>query len=106
MGKFGPKSDQFFQQNQTKIGPKCAPNGKKSDFNRKYNKIHFVWPLITINPSLISCSKQLIISVISLHFGQNQTFGCKIRPFSDLFAQKGPISDQGPRKLDHLGTMV
>ena len=34
LGKFGPISDQFFQQNQTKIGPKCAPNGKKSDFNR------------------------------------------------------------------------
>ena len=101
MGKFGPKSDQFFQQNQTKIGPKCAPNGKNQTLT-----VNFVWPLITINPSLISCSKQLIISVISLHFGQNQTFGCKIRPFSDLFAQKGPISDQGPRKLDHLGTLV
>ena len=39
---FGPKSDHFFQQNQTKIGPKCGPNGKKSDFTRYCKKIHFV----------------------------------------------------------------
>ena len=38
-------------------------------------------------------SKQLILSDIFFHFAQIQTFECKIRPFSDLFAQQSLISD-------------
>ena len=60
---------------------------------------------INFNASLISSSKQLISSVISPHFGQNQTFECKIRPFSDLLAQKGPILDQSLRNSDQVGTL-
>ena len=84
---FGPKSDHFFQQNQTKIGPKCGPNGKKSDFTRYCKKIHFVQPLKTLSALLKSCSKEVILGVFSPHLCQNQTFECRIRPFSDLFVQ-------------------
>ena len=50
-------------------------------------------------------SKQWILSVISVHFSQIQAFECKIGPFLDLFAQKSLISDQSPRKSDHLGAL-
>ena len=47
----------------------------------------------------------MILCVISPNFCQNQTFECKIRPFSDLFVQKCPISDQSPKKSDLYGTL-
>ena len=48
----------------------------------------------------------MILGVISAHFSQNQTFDGKIRPFLDLYVQKGPILDQIPKKSDHLGTLL
>ena len=47
----------------------------------------------------------MILAIISPNFCKNQTFEWEIRPISDLFVQKGPISDQSPKKLDHLGSL-
>ena len=89
-----------------KIGPKCTLNCKKSDLNRRGKKICLSCCLTVITASSNPSWKQAIFSIIPPDFGQNQTFECKIQPFSDHFPQKSPISDQSPRKLDHLGTLL